>query len=177
METALISIICIALMVFGGMAMSQGFMTSVDASTAGLSEIGQMTETTMRTELTPISAVITAVPGTDPLNIVLENTGQTKIADFDRWDVIVQYYSGGGGSTYNVRWLPYDDTPPIPNNQWTVSWISLDGEDETFEPNILNPGERITISAYIFPAVTVGTTNMVTISTPVGVTCSTYFTR
>ena len=40
METVLISIICIALVVFGGMTMSQGFMTSVDASTAGLSEIG-----------------------------------------------------------------------------------------------------------------------------------------
>jgi len=177
METVLISIICIALMVFGGMAMSQGFMTSIDASTLSLSEIGQSTEATVRTELTPISAVITSVPGTDPLDIVLENTGQTKIADFDKWDVIVQYRSGGGGGTYNVVWLPYTEDVTGTTNEWGVVWIRLDGVDETFEPNILNHGEQIMIRTYLSPAVTAGTINTVVVSTPGGITCLTYFTR
>ncbi len=173
METLLISIICIALMVFGGMTMSQGFMTSVDTSTMSLSEIGDRTETIMRTELTPISAVISIVPGPDPLDIVLENTGQTKIADFNKWDIIVQYYSD---SNYYVNWLPYDETGPD-TNEWGVVWIRLDGVAETFEPNILNPGEQIMLRTYLSPAASAGTTNMVVISTPGGVTCSTYFTR
>jgi hypothetical protein len=176
METALISIICIALMIFGGMTMAQGFMTSVDASTAGLNEIEQRTEVTMRTELTPISAVVNIVPGPDPLDIVLENTGQTKIADFERWDVIVQYYSGGGGGTYNINWLPYDESG-AGTNEWGIVWIRLDGAPEVFEPDVLNPGEQIMIRTYLSPAVTYGTTNMVVISTHGGVTCSTYFTR
>ena len=147
METVIISVMCIALMVFGGMTMSQGFMTSVDTSTMGLSEVSQTTETIMRTELTPISAVISVIPGPDPLDIVIENTGQTKIADFDKWDVIVQYYSAGG--TYNVSYLSYNGTGtgtwPPPYNQWGVYWIRLNGVSETFEPNVLNPGEQIDI--------------------------------
>ncbi len=172
METVLISIICIALMVFGGMTMSQGFMTSVDASTAGLSEIGERTEIITRTELTPMSTNITLLPGADPLDIVLKNTGQTKMADFDKWDVIVQYYDGSGN--YCVEWLPYNPGG-AGTYEWEVGWIRLDGEAELFEPNVLNPGEEIMIRTWLDPSVGAGTTNMVVISTPSGVTCSTYF--
>ena len=174
METVIISIICIALMVFGGMTMSQGFMASVDTSTMGLNEIEQRTEAIMRTELTPISAVISIVPGPDPLDIVLENTGQTKIADFDKWDVIVQYYDNS--DDYQVEWLPYNEDG-ADTNEWGVVWIMLDGAPEVFEPDVLNPGEQIMIRTYLSPRAGAGYTNMVAISTPGGVTSSTYFTR
>ena len=172
METVLISIICIALMVFGGMTMSQGFMTSIDASTASLSEIGQRTEAIMRTELTPISTNITLVAGADPLEIVLKNTGQTKIADFEKWDVIVQYYDDSGN--YTVKWLPYSAIGGG-TNEWGVGWIHLDGQAEIFEPNVLNPGEEIMLKTWLDPSVGAGTTNMVVISTPSGITSLTYF--
>ena len=55
METALVSLICIALVIFGGMTMSRGFITSVDSSTMGLEEVGQRNETILRTELSPVS--------------------------------------------------------------------------------------------------------------------------
>ena len=169
METAIISIICIALVVFGGMTMSQGFMTSVDTSTTGLEEIGQRDEAIMRTELTPVNA---EQPSADILEVILENSGQTRLADFDKWDVIVQYYDGTG--TYHVEWLPYTEET-LDDNEWEVAWIQLDGGAEIFEPNILNPGEQIMIRAQLNPSVGSGTTNMVVISTPGGVTASTYF--
>jgi hypothetical protein len=172
METLLISIICIALVVFGGMTMSQGFMTSVDASTAGLSEIGQITEIITRTELTPVSTNITLVAGADPLEIVLENTGQTKMADFEKWDVIVQYYDDS--ADYQIVWLPYDESG-AGTYEWEIGWIRLNGQAETFEPNVLNPGEQIMIRTWLDPSVGAGTTNMVVISTPDGITSSTYF--
>ncbi len=172
METALVSIICIALVVFGGMTMSQGFMSSIDTSSAGLSEIGQITETVMRTELTPVSTSISLVSGPDPLEIVLENTGQTKIADFDKWDIIVQYYDGSGN--YYVEWLPYVESG-AGTYEWEVGWIRLDGQAEIFEPDVLNPGEQVMIKTWLDPSVGASTTNMVVISTPSGVTSSTYF--
>jgi hypothetical protein len=172
METALISIICIALIMFGGMTMSQGFMTSVDASTAGLSEIGQRTEILTRTELTPVSTNIALVVGADPLEIILENTGQTKMADFEKWDVIVQYYDDSGG--YQIEWLPYNESG-AGTYEWEVGWIRLNGQAETFEPDVLNPGEQIMIRTWLDPSVGTNTTNMVVISTPDGITCSTYF--
>jgi hypothetical protein len=159
-------------MIFGGMTMSQNFMTSVDTSTESLSEIGQRTETLMKTELTPISTNITLVPGADPVEIILKNTGQTKMADFDKWDVIVQYYDDSGN--YDVVWLPYA-SGGAGNNEWEVGWIRLDGAAETFEPNVLNPGEEIMIKTWLDPSVGANTTNMVVISTPSGITCSTYF--
>jgi hypothetical protein len=172
METALISIICIALLVFGGMTMSQGFMTSVDASTTGLSEIGQRTELYIRTMLTPVSANITLDVGPDLLEIVLENTGQTKMADFDKWDVIVQYYDDNGN--YNIKWLPFSALGGGVN-EWGIGWIRLNGKTEQFEPNVLNPQEQIMIKTWLNPSVGANTTNMVVISTPSGITCSTYF--
>jgi hypothetical protein len=172
METAIISIICIALMVFGGMAMSHGFMTSVDASTNGLEEAGQRNEIIMRTELTPVSANATLAAGADPVDIVLENTGQTKMADFDKWDVIIQYFDDSG--IYHAVWLPHADDG-AGANEWEVVWIRLNGQPEIFENNVLNPGEQILIRAWLDPSIGPSTTNMVVISTPSGVTSSTYF--
>jgi hypothetical protein len=172
METAIVSIICIALVVFGGMTMSHGFMTSLDAGTTGLEEAGQRDEAIMRTELVPISTNVSLVSGPDPLEIILENTGQTKMAEYERWDVIVQYYDDTG--TYYVEWLPYSPSGGG-TNEWGVGWIRLNGQAEIYEPNVLNPKEQIMIKTWLDPSVGAGTTNMVMVSTPSGVTSSTYF--
>jgi hypothetical protein len=169
METAIVSLICIALVVFGGMTMSQGFLTSVDTSTTGLEEIGQRDETIMRTEL---STVNTSQPTSNTLEVILENSGQTKIADFNKWDVIVQYYDDTG--TYYTKWLPYTEET-LDDNKWEVAWIRLDGETEAFEPNVLNSAEQIKIRAQLNPPVGDGTTNMVVIATPNGIPASAYF--
>jgi hypothetical protein len=172
METAIISIICIALIVFGGMTMAQGFMTSVDASTNGLQQVGQRDEAILRTEITPVDAVVTPqVDGRDLLEITVKNTGQTKIADFEDWDLIVQYYDGGG--TYHVEWLPYSGTAAT--YEWEVTWIHLNSAPEVVDPGVLNPGESMLITTYLDPAAGAGTTNLAVISTPSGVTASTYF--
>ncbi len=171
METVIVSLICIAMVVFGGMTMSRGFMTSVDASTAGLETLGQRNETIMRTELSSINASMTAA---NILEITLENNGQTRLADFDKWDVIIQYYDGTGA--YSTRWLPYTGET-LADNTWEVAWIRLNGAAEIFEPGVLNPKEQIMIRAQIDPPVGAGTTNMVVVSTPNGISASAYFSR
>ena len=169
METAIVSIICIAMIVFGGMTMSQGFITSVDTSTTGLEEISQRDETMIRTELTPITTDMTS---NNTLELTLENTGQTRLSDYEAWDIIVQYYDGVG--TYHVEWLPYTGKT-LGDNEWEVVWIRLNGGNEIFEPGVLNPEEEIMVRAQLNPAVGANTTNMVVTSTPSGVTASTYF--
>ena len=169
METAIVSILCIALIAFGGMTMSRGFLTSVDTSTNGLDAVGQRNEAIMRTELTPLS---TSLPSGNTLDIILENSGQTRLADYDKWDVIIQYYDGAG--TYHVVWLPYTEAT-LGDNEWQVAWIHLDGAAEVYEPNVLNPKEQIKIRVQLNPAPGSGTTNMVVVATPGGVTASTYF--
>jgi hypothetical protein len=169
METAIVSIICIALIVFGGMTMSRGFLTSVDASTVGLGEMGQRDETIMRTGLTAVTTGLTAA---NTVEMIVENNGQIKLAEFDKWDIIVQYYDDGGG--YHVVWLPYT-TDGLGDNAWEIGWLRLGGQAETFERNVLNPGEQMMIRAQINPAVGDNTTNMIVAVTPSGITASAYF--
>lgn len=169
METIIVSIICIALVMFGGMAMSQGFMTSVDASTTGLGEIGQRDETIIRTELSSVSA---SLPSVNTLEVILENSGQVKLASFDKWDIIVQYYDSAGN--YHTEWLPYTEAALL-DNEWELAWIRLNGAAEVFEPNVLNPKEQMMIRAQLNPAVGANTTNMVVVATPSGITASAYF--
>ena len=171
METAIVSLICIALVVFGGMTMSQGFLTSVDSTSSGLEEIGQREEQIMRTELSSNSANMSAA---NILQVSLENTGQTKLTNFDKWDFIVQYYTDGGA--YQVRWLPYTEGT-LGVNEWEKTGIYLDGGDEAFEPDILNPGEEIRIRAMLSPPVGDNTTNLAVISTPNGIPASASFTH
>ena len=171
METVIISIICIGLIVFGGMTMAQGFMTSVDASSTGLQQVGRRDEAILRTQITPVDAACTLLLGPDLLEITVKNTGQTKIADFEDWDLIVQYYDDTG--TYRVEWLPFTGTAAT--YEWEVVWIHLNGGPEIFDPGVLNPGEQMLIRTYLSPSVGAGTTNLAVISTPSGVTASTYF--
>jgi len=169
METAIVSLICIALVVFGGMTMSQGFLTSVDSTTVGMEEVSNRGEDIMRTELSTVNAsMLTA----SRLQVSLENGGQTKLASFAKWDVIVHYYDAGG--TYYVKWLPYTEGT-LGDNQWKKAGIYLDGQAEAFELGIVNPGEEIVIEAQLNPSVGDDTTNLAVISTPNGVPASISF--
>ena len=174
METVIVSIICIALLVIGGMTMSQGFLSSVDTTTLGLETVSERDEGIMRTDLSTLSATL---PATNRVEVALRNSGQTKLSDFARWDVIVQYYDSGG--TYYVKWLPYIEGTPG-DNEWRKKGIYLNSENltaEVFEPGILNPGEELVIEAKLNPPVGVGTTNLVVTSTPSGIPASITFSN
>ena len=171
METAIVAIICIALIAFGGMTMSQGFLSSVDSTSAALEQMGQNSETIMRTELTVISAACDSKTG--DLTVTLSDSGQTKLASFEDWDVIVNYTTD---PDYHVKWLPYTAGTPGAD-QWTVDSITMsDGSPESFELNILNPTERIVISGLLSPWPDKSSSMMVVVATPNGITASTSFT-
>ena len=174
METAIVSVICIALIVFGGMAMSQGFLTTVDTTTVGMEEASSRGEKIMRTELSMLDATSNSSGITD---ITLSNSGQTKLADFSKWDIIIHYYDDL--DEYFVIWLPYTSGTPG-SNEWTVEGIYLDaggGTPEAFEPDILNPGEEIIVRAQLDPPAKDTTAVMVVAATPNGIPASISFER
>ncbi len=172
METVIVSIICVVLIVLGGMTLSQGFLTSADTTSVALEEMGMRDKEITRTELTPQTI---GVDGTgETVTVKLENTGQTKLADYGDWDIIVQYYDNLG--QYHTVWLPYTSEAPS-DNEWTLNGMYLDAVPESFEPNILNPGEQIEIQAKLNPAVGENTTNMLVACTPNGIPVSLYFVR
>lgn len=174
MDTVIVSIICIVLVVFGGMTMAQGFFSSVDSSTLGWDAMEARDGNIMRTEMAVVS---TAMPSASRLEVTLRNDGQTKLGDFDDWDLIVQYYDGSG--QYYVKWLPYTSGVPG-NDEWTVSGIYLDAGSataEVFETGIVNPGEEMVIRAELSPSAGADTTNLVVVSTSNGISATTTFSR
>jgi archaellum component FlaF (FlaF/FlaG flagellin family) len=172
METAFVSIICVALMVIGGMTMSQGFLTSVDTTTTNIQALSQRDEEIMRTNITILGASQTSA---DTLLVTVKNNGQTKLAAFETWDMIV--HSEDGAGQRHVAWLPYDGVSPG-INEWNVQGIYMDSGGlilEAFEPGIVNPDEEVIIECQLNPPVGENTINLVSVSTPNGVTVSKTF--
>ena len=145
MGTAIFSLLCMALLVVSGLTMSHDFLSTWNITTGEFANLSDRNVQTLHTDISPFSSAVSG--GKAILEVSLSNRGQTAIANFDQWDVIVQYYDSH--DDYYVKWLPYVTGTPG-DNQWTVEGIYLDAEDETPEilgPGILNPGEEIQVAA------------------------------
>lgn len=166
METVVIVLVCIALLVFGVMTMAQGFMTSTDSAALSMEDITVTKGEIMRTDISLIDA---RKIGPGLLEVVLENTGQIKLASFNKWDVIIEYYDAN--QDYYTKWLQYTEAS-LSENEWRKAGIYLDASDNTtevFEPGILNSEEEMKIEAKLEPSPRSGTTVDAIISTPNGV--------
>ena len=164
MHMAIVTIFCIVLVVLGGMTMSQGFLSSADSSALSVQEINATEGEIKRTALTMVSA--TNLSWADLLRVRLENSGQTKLTSFSKWDVIVEYYDESG--TYYTKWLPYVEGA-LGDNQWQKKGIYLNGGLEVFEPAVLNHGEEVVILAKLSPLPGAGTAVNTIVSSPNGI--------
>ena len=169
MESALISLVSIALVIIATVTMTMTSFHSVSTVADSWKEMEQQAGSIRRTE-------IVAVPPEDysggSVNLTVRNEGQTNLDNFSHWDVIAQYQAGG---TYYIAYTA--DYPPG-SNQWTVEGIYLsDNVTEIFDPNILNPGEQMKAVINLDPEIGEGETGRITVSTPNGVTSQCLVTR
>jgi hypothetical protein len=164
MAAAVVTVICIAMIVVGGMTLSQGLLTSADAAAINFDKISVMESEITRTDLTILRAA--KLSWGDYLRMTVKNNGQTKLASYDKWDVIVNYEDDG--SSVYTKWLPYSTTLPI-NNEWLKARIGLNGPVEFFEPDILNPLEEMVALIYLDPTSGNGTAGSVSMAAPNGV--------
>jgi hypothetical protein len=162
MTTAVVCIVCIALVVVGCMTISQGILNSADTAALSTQQLSLRQGDMMRTRLTGVSATL---PAANNLEAMIENSGQTKLASFERWDYIVQYYDSS--DNYYVKWLPYQ-SGELGDNQWQKTGIYFNGQPEVYEPGILNPQEQLGIAAQLNPAAGYRAID-ITIATPNGI--------
>ena len=181
MESALSSLIIFAVGLFAAVTLSYTYLETQDSLwTAEQIRQEEMSER----DRTEIEIQSTETQGNGSLvKVIVQNSGQTKLADFDRWDVVVEYYSDplleNDPDVYQIAWLPYT-SEPLDDMQWTVSGIYLDANTltpEVFEPGILNPDEEMVIQAKLTPTIAMTTTNRITISSLNGIEISSHFTR
>ena len=164
MATAIVSIICIALIVVGGMVMSQGILTSADTAALSVEEISARESEIMRTKVDTLRAE--NLSWADLLRVTVDNSGQTKLASFGKWDFIVHYQDSD--DNYYTKWLPYTDGA-LGDNEWEKARICLNGQPEFFEPGIMNPEEELVILAKLSPLPGNATTGDIIVSTPNGI--------
>jgi hypothetical protein len=164
MATIIVSIVCIALIVVGGMTLSQGILTSNDAAALSVDEFSVREGDIARTSLDIVSA--DELEWADLLRVTIANNGQTRLADFDKWDFIIHYTDSEGDVL--TGWMPYS-TGILTDNSWQAAKICLNGARECFEPGILNPGEELVMLARCTPLPAGNTTGEVTVAAPNGV--------
>jgi hypothetical protein len=167
METVIPAAIIIGLLLLAMLTMTEQALFAQEIAAESWLEMQERQGEWNRTSL----SVVEAISDGNFVTVTLENDGDTKLADFDQWDVILEYKGSDG--TYYKGWYPYIE-PPL--GWWENDWTE-NIHDDAFDPGIFNPGEEMTIRISVTPTIKTGTTNKAIIATPNGVTASTVFTH
>ena len=167
METSIPAAVIAALLMVSAMVLARSGYQSFDGLSQSWMAMEARAGEQARTELT-ITNVRDRVGAV--FDVDLRNDGSTRLAEFDRMDLVVQYTDNS--STFVVAWIPYTDGP-LESNTWVVQSIT----DDAFEPGIINPGETLEMKFELDPPAGNGTTNRLLISTELGVTVSATFTE
>ena len=99
----------------------------------------------------------------DDYTVQVENSGEVLINSPANMDLIVEYTGTGGNAVSD--WLSH-------GTQWSVASISPDTRD----PSTWNAGETATINFTLSPTAKDGTSGVVLIVSPLGISDSEYFT-
>jgi hypothetical protein len=172
MSNAIVTLFVVALMLVAVTSWSQASFSSLDS---GAQAWKQMVETSTEVARTDIE-VIDAQWADPVVEVLVRNCGEIRLAQFSKWDVLVNHYDEDGG--YYISWLSYTEDSDPGNDQWTVAAIYTDDtleQEEVFEPGILNPGEVVLMKLKLTPEPGKKTTNRITVSTPSGVIASAQF--
>ena len=177
MEQAIVALIIIAIMISGALTLVVSAISPVDDIATSWKQMSTRTNEMQRTDIAIIDAEVPEEQSGALVELTVRNEGKTSLCDFDSWDMIVQYYSDN--TTCAVAWLPY--TISLEDNKWTVpaypDGIYFNGSPETYEPNILNPGEDMKVQIQLDPPIGMNTTNRATISASNGVSARAIFQR
>ena len=167
MEHAIPALVIAAVIVVAGVVLADATRGSLETVDESWRDIEAISEERLGTELTVVSTDVT--DGGATVTVVLKNEGRTSIAEPSHVDLIINY--DGTDLQRYVVWLPYTDSNPPGDNEWTVDSISGDYRN----PGILDTGEEMTIRVRLNPPTQDGPDRWLVLSTDTGVAYSIYF--
>jgi archaellum component FlaF (FlaF/FlaG flagellin family) len=167
MEHAIPALVIAAIIVVGGVILADVTRGSLETVDESWRDIEAISEERLGTELTVVSTQVT--DGGATVAAVIRNEGRTSITEPARMDLIINY--NGIDDERHVVWLPYTETTPPGNNEWTVDSISGDYRN----PGMLDTGEEMTIEIRLNPATQDGPDRWLVLATETGVAYNIYF--
>lgn len=166
METSIPALIIGALLLIASTLTARSSLQAYDRLGASFQQMEARAGEKSQSRLAVTNASLD--PAKQTLTVAVRNDGQTRIALFDRLDVIVNYHTSPSAGV--SAWLPYVSTTPTAGT-WSIDFI--DGDD--FEPGILNPGETAHLRVELDSPAESGLTNTVIIASETGSTVSAPF--
>jgi len=167
MEHAIPALVIAAVIVFGGVILADATRGSLQTVDESWRDIEVISEERLGTSLTVVSTNVTDSGAT--VTAVIRNEGRTSIVEQSRMDLIINY--NGTDDERHVVWLPYTESSPPGDNEWTVDSISGDYRN----PGILDTGEEMTVRIRLNPATQDGPDRWLVLATEAGVVYSIYF--
>ena len=165
MENAIPALLIGALLIVASTLITKSGLKSYDDIGASVKQMQTRLVDQMQSRLTISNVTVDGGGGGITLN--LANVGQTRVASYDRVDLILTYYTSPTARV--TSWLPYDSGAGP--DSWTVTSITNDA----YEPGILNPGETAVIHVTLSAPVQAGKTNFVLMDSEAGSIASTNF--
>ncbi len=102
------------------------------------------------------------------ITFVLSNTGDTKIVDINKIDIVMTIYNNSINKTY---WVPYAEDI----NSTELGWKDVEIKPDAVNPGVLDPGENMTCRVVVPDTPITGTLGWLTIAAPNGAATSGYF--
>lgn len=171
MDSVLPALLAVSVMLLATLMVGQHGFDSFNLLSDSWRDAEERSIERIQTDIT-ITDITVLGPNVD---VTVRNDGETKIVEFDRMDLVIQYTSGTmlGGFTNHIRWLPYTTDSPQPDNTWTVLSVA----DDVIDPGVLNAGESMNLRVRLAPAVGTPTSNWLQVTTELGISASMFFTN
>ena len=175
METVLAAFVVVFVIVFAALSLSAEVITSQEALSVAQSQADARLAEQGRAALQVVGA--RTVANRTLIELSLRNTGSTRLADFDRWDLIVRSTGEHSGAPQIVYLRPdpalatgasYEDARDrLHGSTWGAGLFAdaLAGATELAQPGILNAGEEITLWARVPHVIAPGSTIEVALAT------------
>jgi hypothetical protein len=178
MDNVLAAFVILFLLVFAGMTLSEAMIASQDMMQASIQAAEERLSEKSRTYLLPTNDE-PVFEANGSVTFTFRNAGAVRLAEFDQWDVIVQYFDDADPASFYIERLSYTRNLPM-NGEWHVKGIAIDASadrEEVFEPEILNPGEEISLNIKVSPPVGPGEGLQLLVAVPNGISVSTMMVR
>ncbi len=163
------AMVSIAAILLASYVCTNGGFYMVDVLSDSFVEMQENKNEMLKTE---IEINETRTDGVDIL-VSLNNTGSTKIGDYEYMDVIVRYCNVSNST--KTLWVPYrEDTVPA-KNTWIIERITQDA----INPGIFDPDEEMKIWIRLSSTDAIGNSseNWIQVTAPNGVGDSGYFEK